>query len=162
MPPAFPDPKLSEKRRQEQEDEEMDRAYQRARQIVWRSYSDFMGWDAGMPVKAVEGGGVRADPDEMERRRALFRRDWDGFGRWRAGRKRELQADGKRLEPIYVKDRATGAIAVKAQALLKQFGEFLGFLAAERRRRKLEKQREEMMAEWERAGRGGKGLADDD
>ena len=157
-PAKAPEPKPPEKPRQD--NEELERAYREARRIIWLQYAEFMGWDAGMPVKTVDGE-EQEDRGEMERREALLLRDWDGFGRWRARRKRELKESDGKLEPIFTRDESTGAVSVRKESLLKQFADFLLWLAAEQLRRKAERQREEMLAEWESIGRDGDREYDD-
>ena len=120
-----------------------------ARRAIWPQYAEFMGWDENRPE----------DKKEADRRRDLWLRAWDDFGRWRVGWRKELKSRGEKLGPIFVTDKAAGTITVKKESLLQQFADFLlwqaGQREAERQRKKAEAQRKAMTKEYERVKNGG-------
>ena len=60
-----------------------------------------------------------------------------------------------------MKDKATGAVTVEKENLLKQFGDYLAWLVAERLRKRNEERQAAMIEEWERAKDGDRGLGED-
>ena len=141
-------------------DPEMERAMRAARRIVFPEYRKAMGWGTDRPVKTFNGK-EQEDRDEMERQAGLFQEDWDNFGRWRGRRRKELESRGEKLEPIYRKDKATGAVTVEKENLLRQFVDYLSWLAAERLRKRAEERQAAMIEEWERARDGDRGYGED-
>ena len=142
-----------EKPQEKQTSREMEQAMAMAKRIAFPEYVRLMGWEA---VDAK-------DPDymnEMMQRMDLFLYEWDIFVRWRADRLTELKKNGGKLEPVLKKDKTTGEISVIKANLLKQFAGYLGWLAAEQRRQKAEKQYESLVAEYERADKDGKDYDD--
>ena len=119
-----------------------------------------MGWSTKRSKKIIDGR-EQENQNEWKRRGKLLQNVWVNFEYWRVDRQAKLKAQGKELAPIYSEDKSTGVISVIKENLLRQFADYLNWLAVERQRKKIQQQGEAMMAELQRGGRDGRGYGDD-
>lgn len=135
-------------------DPEVVRAKREAMKKIWPSFAEFMDWGTVKPKKIVDGQ-EEDDQEEMDRRTRLWRDAWNRFERWRSKMREWYEDNGKRLAPIFGRDKS-GVIYVREENLLRQFDAFLIQMESERQRRRIEARREALEAEL------GRGLGDKD
>ena len=145
--------KPPEKPKEKQESQELAQARRTAKNIIWPQYAASMGWSIKRPKKIIDGQ-EQEDENERKRRGKLLQNAWVNFEYWRVDRRAKLKDQGKELAPIYSEDKSTGVISVIRDNLMQQFADYLNWLAVERQRKKIQRQGEAMMAEFQRGDRG--------
>lgn len=119
-PKERPPEKSPEEIRKEKEQAAMDRAKETARAYIGPSYNAYMGWGDDTP-KDAEG---YDDWTEAGRRLKQGDKAWAAFQQWRVDCRPVLKAEGRKLAPIYTKDKY-GTVFVEHDELIKQFEFFL-------------------------------------
>lgn len=94
-----------------------------------KSYALFImrqvyGWEENPKTTGPDGRQVH-DFDEWDRQFQERDATFEQFTRWRVDYRKELAAKGKKLPPIYVKDKATGHVSVPHSEFEAQFRNFL-------------------------------------
>ena len=106
------------------EDEAMSEARKTAKSYALFIMRQVYGWEENPKTTGPDGRQVH-DFDEWDRQFQERDATFEQFTRWRVDYRKELAAKGKKLPPIYVKDKATGHVSVPHSEFEAQFRNFL-------------------------------------